>query len=248
MTIILFEGTYSVDKCEDFEFFIDNSLAISRCQPGKFKVWSLPQFYSVDFSKSRIGGKKCMFNKLTIKVCVDCFWRVPGTCLPSVMVSLILGSSGSNARAKSRAIEGYTQLKNPSRVQVEDEGVAGRNGRPKYFPNEGSLIRPASKSIIFYKKLTEKNWVSGQTWLVLGGRILSTWPTRVPGLLEKVEKTYFLRRLMNRILQYYPILQVAWLREKLKSAHQIGLPQISWNCRIHCFIMIFRKILIVYCT
>ena len=63
--MILFEGTYSVDECEDFEFFIDDSLAMYRCQPGKFKVWSLPQFYSVDFSKSRICGKKCIFNKLT---------------------------------------------------------------------------------------------------------------------------------------------------------------------------------------
>ena len=32
-------------------------------------VWSLTQFYSVDFSKSRIDG---VFNKRTIKVCVRC--------------------------------------------------------------------------------------------------------------------------------------------------------------------------------
>ena len=37
-----------------------------------FQVWSLTQFYSVDFSKSRIGVKKCNFNKRTIKVCVRC--------------------------------------------------------------------------------------------------------------------------------------------------------------------------------
>ena len=36
------------------------------------QVWSLTQFYSVDFSKSRIGVKKCVFNKRTIKVCVSC--------------------------------------------------------------------------------------------------------------------------------------------------------------------------------
>ena len=34
------------------------------------QVWSL--FYSVDFSQSRIGVKKCVFNKHTIKVCVRC--------------------------------------------------------------------------------------------------------------------------------------------------------------------------------
>ena len=36
------------------------------------QVWSLTQFYSVDFSKSRIDIKKCVFNKRTIKVCVSC--------------------------------------------------------------------------------------------------------------------------------------------------------------------------------
>ena len=35
------------------------------------QVWSLTQFYSVDFSKSRIGVKKCVFNKCTIKVYVS---------------------------------------------------------------------------------------------------------------------------------------------------------------------------------
>ena len=34
------------------------------------KVWSLTQFYSVDFSPSRISVKKCVFNKHTIKICV----------------------------------------------------------------------------------------------------------------------------------------------------------------------------------
>ena len=37
-----------------------------------YQVWSLTQFYSVDFSQSRIEVKKCVFNKRTIKVCVSC--------------------------------------------------------------------------------------------------------------------------------------------------------------------------------
>ena len=37
-----------------------------------FQVWSLTQFYSVDFSKSRIDEKKCVYKKRTIKVCVSC--------------------------------------------------------------------------------------------------------------------------------------------------------------------------------
>ena len=40
---------------------------------GATQVWSLTQFYSVDFSQSRIGViKKCVFNKRLIKVCVSC--------------------------------------------------------------------------------------------------------------------------------------------------------------------------------
>ena len=36
------------------------------------QVWSLTQFYSVDFSQLRIGINKCVFYKRTIKVCVSC--------------------------------------------------------------------------------------------------------------------------------------------------------------------------------
>ena len=38
----------------------------------ELQVWSLTQFYFVDFSKLRIGGQKCVFYKHTIKVCVSC--------------------------------------------------------------------------------------------------------------------------------------------------------------------------------
>ena len=39
---------------------------------GITQVWSLTQFYSLDFSQSRIDVKKCVFNKRTFKVCVSC--------------------------------------------------------------------------------------------------------------------------------------------------------------------------------
>ena len=39
---------------------------------NKEQVWPLTQFYSVDFSRSRIGVKNCVCNKRTIKVCVSC--------------------------------------------------------------------------------------------------------------------------------------------------------------------------------
>ena len=109
--------------------------------PGHDQVWSLTQFYSVDFSQSRIGVKKCVFNKRTIKVCVSCCGRCPGTSAPSaahLTVSLYLCSSGSNALGESRAQEGRrVSSKTPSWVRDGDEGVAGRNGREKCFPDEG---------------------------------------------------------------------------------------------------------------
>ena len=68
---------------------------VSLCQ-----VWSITQFYSVDFSQSRIGVNKSVFYKRTS---VSCFGQCPGTPLT---VSLYLCSSGSNARGESRALEG----------------------------------------------------------------------------------------------------------------------------------------------
>ena len=44
-----------------------------QAAPQQFQqVWSLNQFFSVDFSLSTISVKKCIFNKNTTKVCVSC--------------------------------------------------------------------------------------------------------------------------------------------------------------------------------
>ena len=45
----------------------DDAQAIQRHQV----YWSVTQLYSLDFSQSGIGVKKCVFNKRTIKVCVS---------------------------------------------------------------------------------------------------------------------------------------------------------------------------------
>ena len=78
-------------------------------EDGLFRqVWSLTQFYSDDFSKVQ-GGEKSIFNKRTIKVCISCFDRCPRTSTPSrahLKMSLLVCSSGSNARVKLRALEG----------------------------------------------------------------------------------------------------------------------------------------------
>ena len=45
--------------------------------------------------------------------------------------------------------------KSPS--SVGDEGVAGRNEIEKYFPDEGSLIFPPDKKMIFFYKKDKKH-------------------------------------------------------------------------------------------
>ena len=66
---------------------LKSTLQVSRAPLSERTFWRLQvcsrtQFYSVDSSKSKIGVSKCVFNKLTIKVCVSCCWRFPGTLAP----------------------------------------------------------------------------------------------------------------------------------------------------------------------
>ena len=52
---------------EDEEEDVDESSSTADGQ-----VWSLTQFYSVDFSQSKMDVKKCVNSERTIKVCVSC--------------------------------------------------------------------------------------------------------------------------------------------------------------------------------
>ena len=47
-------------------------LVMKKVDDTAQQVWSLTQFYSVDFSQLRIGVNKCVFYKRTIKVCASC--------------------------------------------------------------------------------------------------------------------------------------------------------------------------------
>ena len=57
------------DDVKDIDF--NEEEVLKKCRDF-LQVWSLTQLYSVDFPQSRIGVKKCVFNKRTIKVCVSC--------------------------------------------------------------------------------------------------------------------------------------------------------------------------------
>ena len=80
-----------------------------------------------------IKRKSYVFINPTIKVCVNCSWRCPGTSAPSVphlMVSLCLCSPRSNARSKPRSLEGRCVCsKSPSRIRDGDHGIPGKNRR-----------------------------------------------------------------------------------------------------------------------
>ena len=85
-------SSFWLDECNDLTTWVDVSDADSRhltpfigpandaptstnccwnCMSWPHQVCSLTQFYFVDFSKSRISGKKSVFNKRPIKVWVS---------------------------------------------------------------------------------------------------------------------------------------------------------------------------------
>ena len=61
--------TFIVSAADNFSYTdpVDGSVTTKQ-------VWSLLQFFSVDFSLSMISVRKCVFNKRAIKV--SCFWSV----------------------------------------------------------------------------------------------------------------------------------------------------------------------------
>ena len=66
-------------------------------------------------------------------------------------VSLYRCSSEIKAQGELRALDGCRfSSKSPLRVRDGDERVSGRNGSEKFFPDEGSLIYPPGKSMIFF--------------------------------------------------------------------------------------------------
>ena len=102
------------------------------------QVWSLTQFYSVDISQSRIGVKKCVFNKRTIKICVSSCWRCLRTSTPSPAlptVTLHLYSSGSNPWGEVRALEGCSvSSKKPFKGPRRRQGSGWEERKIIVFP------------------------------------------------------------------------------------------------------------------
>ena len=75
-------------------------------------------------------------------------------------------------KARFKALEGHcVSSKSPSNVQNSDEVVAGREEREKYFLDEGSLIHPPGKSMIFYKR-KKLSWWPDLLWPSLRQTVL----------------------------------------------------------------------------
>ena len=81
------------------------------------------------------------------------------------MVSLLLCSSGSNARHEvSRGLlKGIVSAQKALQARDGEKGVAGRNGREEYFPDEGLIDLPSSQLNDFVEKENRKKRVSGLT-------------------------------------------------------------------------------------
>ena len=67
----MMEG-FKTFKCKVCAASVEVKNFRSHLKKHVVQVCLLTQLYSVDFSHSRIGVKKCVFNKRTIKVCVSC--------------------------------------------------------------------------------------------------------------------------------------------------------------------------------
>ena len=151
-------------RIESGAFILDpmESFSIPGQKPDKYpvseQVWSLTQFYSVDFSQLRISVKKCVFYKRTIKVCVSCCWRCPGTSALSaahLTVSMCLCSSGSNARGEGPR-RAPCQLKKPFEGPRWRRGSCWEERKRIVFPRWGVIDLPFRQINEFLKKEKRK--------------------------------------------------------------------------------------------
>ena len=62
------------------------------------QVWSLTQFYDVNFLQAQITEKGVFLS--TFKVCISCLNGTSGTSEPHLTASLILRSCGSNDQSE----------------------------------------------------------------------------------------------------------------------------------------------------
>ena len=110
------------------------------------REWSLTQFYSVDFSLTRIGVKMCIFNKRTFMVCVTFAWRCPWTSASNGTANLADGDLVSLQFWKPRT--SWRPLKGFVLAEKARELLGGtKENHEGLIPNEG---------LNFYKKSIEK--------------------------------------------------------------------------------------------
>ena len=96
-------------------------------------------------------------SRLVPSAVIDSVLRLPRLALHTMWCPFNSRVSEAMDEASLRALEGRSVRSKsplrPLRVQDKDEGVAGRNGRGMYFPDEGSL----TDHMIFYISGPPKN-------------------------------------------------------------------------------------------
>ena len=122
-------------------------------------VWSVTQFYSGDSWQSKIGVKKWVFYKRTIKVCVSCSWQClwdwRGT--PNGQCPCFSIVPDTKHEASRGPLKGTVSPQKALQGSVTEMVIAGWNWREKYFSDKGSLICSRKINYFYFtKKETEK--------------------------------------------------------------------------------------------
>ena len=131
------------------------------------QVWSLTQFYPVDFSQSRIGVKSaCSTNAqsrfalavldglLAPPCLVRHNWRCP--CISVVLQATHMASRGSlkGAVSAQKALQGS---------ETETRELLGGTEENSVPPMRGHWFA-LQENRWFFTKRKQKKWISGQTW------------------------------------------------------------------------------------
>ena len=113
---------------------VDFDVDFDICQQASLVTSLLNSILLTFHIQVHLCKKRCVYRNTQIKVCISYFWRCPGTwhTRQSPCFSVV---PEATYKASRGPLEGHiVSSKSPSRVHDRDKGVAGRNGREKYFP------------------------------------------------------------------------------------------------------------------
>ena len=134
------------------------------------QVWSLNQFYSVNFLLSRINVSKCLketlFYKRTIKVCVSCFCQCSGTSAPGLTQMTVSKVEEAPYEASQGLLKGAMSAQKSSQGSIPKTSKLLEGTEVKSVPlGERSLLYPLGIWMICFPESQQgKMSYSKQTW------------------------------------------------------------------------------------